>query len=94
MGRRQKESLTRLFVGFALNIPLYFVFHDLALWSSIEREFRLNLIGGSLAVATLVFVTPVFWRGAPWQATLAFVLGFFLPGLVLVSVVSTILEYW
>src|SRR5438445_183587 len=94
LDQRQKECLARLFVGFALNIPLYFLVHRLAMWSSIEREVRLSLIGGALAIATLVFVTPVFWRGAPWQAPIAFVLLFFLPGLVLLSVVSTVLKYW
>jgi hypothetical protein len=94
MDRRQKQVLARLFVGAALNVPLYFVVRQLALWSTIEREFRLNLIAGCLGIATLVFVTPVFWRGAPWQAALAFVLVFYLPGIALVSVVATILKYW
>ena len=94
LNKRQKEGLARLFVGFALNIPLYLLVHPLAGWSSVEREIHLSLIAGSLAIATLVFVTPVFWRGAPWQAPIAFVLIFFLPGFVLFSIVSTILNYW
>jgi hypothetical protein len=94
LDKRQKEGFARLFVGVALNVPLYFLVRQLALWSSIEREFRLNFIAGSLAVATVVFVTPVFWRGAPWQAPLAFVLIFFLPGFAMFSVVATILQYW
>ena len=98
MDKRQKECLARLFLGFALNIPLYFVVRQLAHSSSIEREVSLNLTGGSLAVATVVFVTPVFWRGVPrqvpWQVPLAFVLIFYLPGIALVSVVATVLKYW
>jgi hypothetical protein len=85
MDAPQKEGLARMFVGFALNIPLYFLVPRLAVWSTIEREFQLSLLGGSLAIATLVFVTPVFWRGAPWQAPIAFALIFFLPGFVLVA---------
>jgi hypothetical protein len=94
MHKGQKEGFARLFVGFVLNIPLYFVFHRLVLWSTIENEIRMNLIGGCLAVATVVFVAPVFWRAAPWQAPIAFVLIFFLPGFVLSSVVATIVKYW
>jgi len=91
---RQKEGLARLLVGFALNIPLYFLLHQLALWSSTEREVSLCVIGGTLAVATVVFVIPVFWRGAAWQAPLAFVLIFFLPGRVLFSITSVVLKHW
>ena len=98
MDRRQKEALARLFVGAALNVPLYFVVRQLARWSSIEQEVRLNLIAGCLGVATVVFVAPVFWRAVPrqvpWQVPLAFVLIFYLPGIALVSVVATILKYW
>jgi len=65
----------------------------LAKWGTIEREFRLDLLGGSLAIATLVFVIPVFWRGAPWQASIAFVLTFYLPGLVLFMVAMRIAHY-
>ncbi len=98
MDKRQKECLARLFLGFALNIPLYFVVRQLALWSTIEREVYLNLIAGCFAVAAVVFVLPVFWRAlprhVPWQVPLAFVLIFYLPGFTLVSVIATILHYW
>ena len=67
LGKRQKEGLARLLLGFALNIPLYLLVHPLAGWSSIEREIHLSLIAGSLAIATLVFVTPVFLMMQPTQ---------------------------
>ncbi len=94
LDNRQKEGLARLFVGFALNIGLWFVHFGLGKQWGNERDILPSLIAGSLAIATLVFVTPVFWRGAPWQAPIAFVLIFFLPGIVLFSVVLTILEHW
>ena len=89
---KQKEGLIRLIVGLVLNVPLYFVVHQLALWSSSEREFRLNLIGICLAAPILVFVLPIFWRGAPWHAPLALLL-LVLPGFMLVSVFLFIHKY-
>ncbi len=95
MNRRQREGLVRLFVGFALNIGLWFVYREIGgKGGVIQRDVGFSLIGGSLAGATLVFVTPVFWRGLAWQAPIAFVLIFFLPGLVLFSVVGNIMQYW
>ena len=92
--KRPREANGRLLAGFALNILLYFVATELTKWSGTEREFRLNLIGGCLAAATLVFVTPVFWRGVAWQVPLAFVLISFLPGFVLFSIATTLVKYW
>lgn len=92
--KRRRESNARLIAGFALNIPLYFVAVELTKWSGTEREFRLNLIGGCLAAAAIVFVIPVFWRGVPWQAPIAFVLISFLPGFIAFSLVSTVVKYW
>ncbi len=98
MDKRQKECLARLCLGFALNIPLYFVVRQLGRSSTIEREVSLILTGGTLAAAAAVFVLPVFWRAlprhVPWQVPLAFVLIFYLPGFTLVSVVATRLHYW
>jgi hypothetical protein len=74
MDTRHQLCLARLFVGFALNAVLWFVFRQLAMSGGIERDFRLYLLGGSLAAATLVIVVPVFWRGTPWQVLLALVL--------------------
>jgi hypothetical protein len=91
--RRQKEGLARLVVGLALNVGLWFVFPELAKWSTVQKEIRDHLIGGSLAAAVWVFVVPVFWRGIPWQAPIAFVLIFFLPGFAFVSVLMTIFKY-
>ena len=94
MEKRPKEGTTRLCVGLALNIGLWVVNPGLNKSGSIGSEGRLSLIAGSLAIATLVFVIPVFWRGAPWQAPIAFVLIFFLPGLALLTIVGTLLRYW
>ncbi len=44
------------------------------MWGSVERELHLVFIAGILAVTTVVFVLPVFWKGASWQVPLAFVL--------------------
>ena len=94
MDNRQTEVLARLSAGITLNVPLYFLARQLALWSSAERELRLDLIAGSIAAATVVVVAPVVWRGAAWQAPIALVLIVFLPGLVLFSVIASILQNW
>jgi hypothetical protein len=94
MDDRQKQIRIRLGLGLILNVGLWFVTQELAKWSSLERELRWNLIGTCLAAATVVFVTPVFWRGKPGQAPIAFVLIFFLPGWVMYAVVVTIVKYW
>src|SRR6266545_6374293 len=41
MDRRRKEGLARLAGALVLNAVLYFITIRLALWSGIEREFRL-----------------------------------------------------
>src|SRR5260221_4974652 len=94
LDKRQKEGLARLCLGFALNIGLWFLGFGLGKGWGNERDIGPSLAAGSLAIATLVFVSPVFWRGAPWQAPIAFVLIFFLPGFVLVSVLAILLKYW
>lgn len=94
MTKLPKECSDRLAVGFVLNIGLWFALPEMSKWSSLEREIRANLIGVSLAAMTLVFVIPVFWRGLPWQAPLAFVLIFFLPGLTMFSVITSIVSNW
>lgn len=95
MEKHHKEVWARLCVGIVLNLVLlYMITHGLATWSSEKREIWLSFISSSLAIATWVLVIPVFWQGAPWQAPLAFVLVFFLPGLAILSAFSTIIRYW
>jgi hypothetical protein len=95
MPKRPKECLARLIVGVVLNIGLWLVCRGICGRGGIlERDIPLSLIGGALAGATWVFVVPVFWRGAPWQVPVAFAVVFFLPCLVLVSVVANALQYW
>jgi hypothetical protein len=74
MTRPEKENLMRLGFGMGLNLCLWPQVRGLAAWSSYDREARIALIGGSLAVAAVVAVVPLFWRGKPWQAPLAFIL--------------------
>jgi len=93
MDTRHKVCLARLLVGFAFDAVLWiFVFRQLAMSGGVERDFRLNLMGGSLAAATLVIVAPVFWRGVPWQVPLALVL-IALPAVVLVLVFASSQRY-
>jgi hypothetical protein len=92
MDKRRAEGVTRLCAGFALNVGLWLVLGGLSTFSSIEREVRLSFIGGGLAVVTWVLVTPIFWRGEPWQAPVAFILIAFFPSLVLYSVIATLLR--
>ena len=88
MTKSETESLVRLGLGLALNICLWPLVHGLARWSSYDREARIALISGSLAVAALVAVVPLFWRGKPWQAPFAFLL-LWLPAAALYAVVCT-----
>lgn len=92
MNVRPKEGTVRLIVGFTLNAVLWFVFRKLALFSNVEGEFLTALIGGCLAGSVLVFVLPIFWRGRPWQAPIAFVL-LWLPVIVLWQVFQVVLQY-
>ena len=92
MGEKQAQAALRLIVGLGLTIPLCFILSRLLLWSSIEREFRLNLLGSLLTAPLFVTVMPVFWKGVPWQAPIAFLL--LVPGiLMLVSVIGFFLKY-
>lgn len=93
LDRRQKESWARLLLSFALNIGLWFVFSGLSKWSTLDREFRLNLIGAGLAAPAIVITLPIFWRGIPWHAPLALLL-LALPGYVIFSVGLFFYTYW
>lgn len=84
---KQTEGIARLSVSFALNIGLWFAYSGMAKWSTVEREFRLLLLGGCLAIVALVVVVPVFWKGVAWQAPVALLL-MALPGFAIVSVFS------
>lgn len=93
MDTRTRDGLIRLILGIALNVGLWFVFERMNRWSSVEREFRLAFLGGSLAAVTAGVLLPVFWRGAPWQAPVALAF-LWLPGSVLYLVLLTLLKYW
>ncbi len=89
MTKAEKEPLTRLGVGLALNLCLWPVMQAFAVWSGIEREVRVSIIGGMLAAAALVALAPLFWRGKPWQVAIAFLL-ILLPGWTALAVLATI----
>jgi hypothetical protein len=63
----------------------------MAKWSSSDRELRLALLGTAVAATSLVAVVPLFWRGRPWQAPIAFML-LWLPALVLWGAVSSVIN--
>ena len=92
MTRSKGEAWVRLGLGIALNACLWPVVRGLSVWSNYEREFRLTFLAGVLAAVTIVVVIPIFWRGHPWQAPLAFVL-LWLPGFALYASVSFIVSY-
>jgi len=95
MDKRQTEVLVRLIFGFVLNCVLWVVFSGFGKsFGAVERDIRLHFIGGCLAATTWVVVVPIFWQGKAWQVPLAFVLVFFLPGLAVLSVITTIVKYW
>jgi len=90
---REKESLARLLVGFVLDIGIWAAYSGLSKWSTIEREFRLTIIGSCLAALAIVLVLPVFWRGIAWHAPLAFLL-LVLPGFAIFSAFRFVYTYW
>jgi hypothetical protein len=90
MTKSRTEGWTRLTIGTALNAGIWPVWRGVSLWSSYDREYRLALIAGGLAAATLVSVIPIFWRGLAWQAVVGVVL-LWLPVFVLFSLFSLIL---
>jgi len=81
----------RLVAGVVLNGWLWPLAVGLSRWSSYDREARITLLAGGVAAAALVTVIPLFWRGKPWQAPIAFVL-LWLPVLVLLGVFSRAIE--
>ena len=85
MTEREKAGLSRLLVGLAFNLGLGFVCRELMYWSSYERELRLHLIGACLTTFALVVLVPVFWKGAPSHAPIAFVL-LWLPLYIILSI--------
>jgi len=87
MTKSKIQGWTRLATGAVLNACLWPVWRGLSLWSSYDREYWLAIVAGGLAAATFVSVIPVFWRGAAWQASLAFVLLLF-PAFVLLGLFS------
>ena len=91
MKKQKQRSFARLIVGFLLNVVLWFVFRQMSMSGSIERDFHINLLGGCLAGTAIVIILPIFWRGVPWQGPLAFVL-LWLPGLVLYGTLSFLKE--
>jgi hypothetical protein len=87
MNSSRTEQWVRLGLGTALNIVLWQVAHIVKRDSSIDREFRDTMLSAVIGTFTLVCVVPLFWRGQPWQAPLAFVL-MPLPGFALFMAVS------
>jgi hypothetical protein len=91
MAKSDIESWVRLAVGVILNGCVWPLMQGMAKWSSYDRELRFALLGTAIAATALVAVIPLFWRGRPWQAPIAFVL-LWLPALILWNVVSSVID--
>ena len=89
MTKSNREGWWRLGIGVVLNTCLWPVFSGLSRWGSYDREYQLLLLGGAVATAALVSVTPTFWRGQPFQTPFAFLL-LWLPGAVLWRVIQAL----
>ncbi len=87
-----KECWLRFSIGFVLNAVLWPLMASAARWSNYDREAHLALISIAVAAAALVTVIPLFWRGKPWQAPLAFLL-LWLPVMVLYNVLGRISDF-
>jgi len=86
MKQQPRLSFCRLIAGLACNL-LILLPGEIGKSNAPPRAYALVV---SLATAGFVFVLPVFWRGVPWQAPIAFVL-LWLPGLVLYMAISVCL---
>jgi hypothetical protein len=78
-------------IGVVLNGCLWALATAFSMWSSYDREARVALLAAGFAAAALVTVVPLFWRGKPWQAPIAFVL-LWLPFFVLWGAFSRAIE--
>ena len=76
MDASKTKAMLRCRLGIAgvLLVALFFVTQRLAVWRNIERETYLQLAASGLAVAILVIVAPILWRGDWVQRLLAAVL--------------------
>jgi hypothetical protein len=88
MKQQPRICFCRLIVGLAFNTLLWVLRGQIAVSNATPRSY---VIAASMATAGLVFVLPVFWRGAPWQAPIAFVLMWY-PGLVLFFMIAMCLH--
>jgi hypothetical protein len=89
---RTTEAWLRLVVGIVLNVALWPFTAGLARWGNYGRESRFLLLSIAAAVTALVTVIPLFWRGKPWQAPIAFIL-LWLPLLALYGSVCRICNF-
>ena len=92
MNNAQQKCLVRLIAGAGLNVVLLLMLPRLAMWSSIEREFRIALTASSLGAIAIVCVAPVLWRAKDPQRVFALML-LVLPCLTMWLVVDFILKY-
>jgi hypothetical protein len=83
--KSEKEGFVRLGVGVVLNACLWPL--TARLGKDYGPDARLAVISVAVAVTALVSVIPIFWRGKPWQAPIAFVL-LWQPALDLYAVIS------
>ena len=86
MKQQPRLSLYRLVAGLVCNI-LILLPGEVGKSNAPSSAYVLVV---SFATAGFVFVVPVFWRGVPWQAPIAFVL-LWLPALALYMVISVCL---
>ena len=91
MPKSEREGWGRLVTGVVLNGCLWPLAGAISMWSSYDRKARVTLLAAGVAATALVTVVPLFWRGKPWQAPIAFVL-LWLPFFVLCAAFSRAIE--
>jgi hypothetical protein len=87
--RSNTQGFVRLGAGLVLNAILWTVISPGRAWDGHERQAWLDLFGASLGIAAIVITIPVFWRGQPWQAPIAFLLLWF-PGFAIFTALAFI----
>lgn len=89
---RTTEVRTRFGISIGLNVALWLLTAKLARWGSYDQEMHFWLVSIAVAAAVLVTVIPLFWRGKPWQAPIAFIL-LWIPTVTLYGAVCRICDF-
>jgi hypothetical protein len=90
--KRPSEIFIWLGLGASLNLALLLFLPNIAIWSTVQREFWIAFGPSALGVSAIVCVLPIMWYGKTWQPVVALSL-MVLPTLSLFLAVDFLLHY-